>query len=139
MATSPLLFDNLPHWGEHFDTHFKVDLWLTLLSKCSPQWGRLSNKRGLVADGGFRSNFQGRLVRTLFGLRIVAKCFTGKRIRKRWFGCQTLRLGSVKSCRCVCLTHMMIARRCVCRTHTMTGSHSSMPMCLSNSHYDRES
>ena len=25
----PLLFDNLPHWGEHFDKHFKVDLWLT--------------------------------------------------------------------------------------------------------------
>jgi hypothetical protein len=48
-ATSPLFFDNLPHWGEHFDKHFKVDLWLTLLSKCS-KW-RLSKKRGLVADG----------------------------------------------------------------------------------------
>jgi len=46
-ATSPPFFDNL-HF-EHFDKHFKVDLWLTLLSKCS-KW-RLSKKGGLVADG----------------------------------------------------------------------------------------
>jgi len=46
-ATSPLFVDNL-HF-EHFDNHFKVDLRLTLLSKCS-KW-RLSTKRGLVADG----------------------------------------------------------------------------------------
>jgi len=41
-ATSTLFLDNLPHWGEHFDKHFNLDLWLTLLSKCSPQWGRLT-------------------------------------------------------------------------------------------------
>ncbi len=46
-ATSPLFLDNL-HF-EHLDKCFKVDLWLTLLSKCS-KW-RLSKKRGLVADG----------------------------------------------------------------------------------------
>ena len=45
-ATSPIFFDNL-----HFDKHFKVDLWLTILSKGS-KW-RLSKKMGLVADGWF--------------------------------------------------------------------------------------
>jgi hypothetical protein len=46
-ATSPLFSTNL-HF-EHFDKQFKVDLLLTLLSKCS-KW-RLSKKRGLVSDG----------------------------------------------------------------------------------------
>jgi hypothetical protein len=51
-ATSPLFSTISPHWGEHFDKHFKMDLWLTLLSKCSPQWGEtVEKKRGLVADG----------------------------------------------------------------------------------------
>jgi hypothetical protein len=49
--TSPLFSDNL-HF-EHFDKHFKVDLWLTCLSKCS-KW-RLSEKMGLVSDGWFHA------------------------------------------------------------------------------------
>jgi len=40
----PHLLDNLPHWGEHFDNYFNVDLWLKRLSKCSPQWGDCPTK-----------------------------------------------------------------------------------------------
>jgi len=48
-ATSPLFFDNL-HF-ERFDKSVNHKSTLKYLSKCSPQWGRLSKKRGLVADG----------------------------------------------------------------------------------------
>jgi len=47
----PFFFDNLPHWVEHFDKSVNHKSTLKCLSKCSTQWGRLSKKRGLVADG----------------------------------------------------------------------------------------
>ena len=50
-ATHPPFLDNLPHWGEHFDKYFNLNSWFTLLSNCSPHWGRLSKKRGRVAYG----------------------------------------------------------------------------------------
>jgi len=95
-ATSPLFFDNLPHWGENFDKHFKVDLWLTLLSKCS-KW-RLSKKRGLVADGCFRMRLpgEGRHFSTICSPNTHSpqsyKCFPslGKRILKGFSTLQNL-------------------------------------------------
>jgi len=80
-ATSPLFFDNLPHWGENFDKHFNVDLWLTLLSKFSPQWGRLSKKRGLVADGCTTHDLE-RCLENAFGK--VGPAFPNPRLGTQW-------------------------------------------------------
>ena len=38
-----------PHWSEQLDKYFNLYLWFMHWSKCSPQWGRLSNKwRGVA-------------------------------------------------------------------------------------------
>ncbi len=88
----PFVFDNLPHWGEHFDKSVNHKTTLKCLSKCSPQWGRLSKKRGIVADGCFRYTFQWLVPKS--STYALKKCFEHLDFLFRQ-SFQNLRLGGI--------------------------------------------